>query len=121
MMGIKIDMIKFSTPIKIYVFKDQKEVAVSFKVTETCVFRKWIKQEQFQYIMDNWREGVEGYETDMGKVWWSHRDRGPRPLCPPADFVAIDFGDWSFRITTKEMEELEKEFERQKITKNHWD
>lgn len=118
---ILVDMINFDLPIKIFVFKDDSEVKVCFKISDTCVLNKFISIEDFQYICNNWRNGVNGLETNMGKVWWEHRTSGPRPKCESADFVSINFGDWSFRITTLEMEQLVQEFNIQLIAKNHWD
>lgn len=115
------DILEFTDPVKIYVFKEQQEVSVSFLVTSACVITRWISLKDFQYICDNWRTGVQGLETNMGRVWWSHRDTGPRPECMPADFVAISFGDWNFRISTEFMTQLESTFRQQLNQENHWD
>lgn len=123
MMGIQIKMLKFTKPIKIYTFKTDNKVKLSFRISDNCVWNEWITIEHFHYICDNWNkgDGVQGLETNMGKVWWEHRDRGPRPECKPEDFVAIDFSDWSFRISTQDMKDLVKEFYMQLSNKNHWD
>lgn len=113
--------LEFSDPIKIYVFKDQGEISISFMISPGCVINKDMSIADFQTICDDWRTGVEGLETDMGKVWWSHRRFGPRPDMNPADFVAISFNDWNFRITTQEMEQLVETFNYQLNNKNHWD
>jgi hypothetical protein len=115
------DILEFTAPIKIYVFKQDQEVSVSFLVSPHCVITRWTSLADFKYICDNWRTGVEGLETNMGRIWWSHRDVGPRPECQPADFVAISFGDWNFRIGTEFMKSLEQEFYRQLNSQNHWD
>lgn len=115
------DILEFTQPIKIYTFKKENKVKIAFKISPNCVWNEWITIEQFHYICDNWKEGVEGFETNMGKVWWEHRNCGPRPECKPADFVAIDFSDWSFRISTKEMNELVHTFYMQLNGQNHWD
>ena len=57
--------------------------------------------------------GFKGIETWMGKTWWELRTCGPRPEQLPANFVAISFKDWNFRITLEFMEELSKEYTRQ--------
>ena len=113
--------LEFTDPIKIYTHKDKGEVSISFMVTPRCVINDFMLIEHFQYICDNWRTGVEGLETDMGKIWWSHRRFGPRPVMDPADFVAISFKDWNFRITSEEMERLVDTFHYQLNNKNHWD
>lgn len=108
-------------PIKIYVFKIAQEVKISFRISDYCALTKNMSMQNFQYICDNWKKGVQGLETSAGKFYWYHSDTGPRPECEPADFVAINFGDWSFRISTNEMEDLVEEFHLQCNTKMHWD
>lgn len=115
------DILEFTAPIKIYVFKNENRVKISFMLSPHCVMGRWISIEDFGYICENWRTGVEGIETDMGRVWWSHRDCGPRPECLPADFVAISFNDWDFRISTEFMQQLEHTFHQQLTGENHWD
>lgn len=115
------DILEFTSPIKIYTYKQEQKVSVNFMISPHCVLTKWISLQDFEYICDNWQTGVEGIETDMGRVWWSHRNTGPRPECKPADFVAVSFSDWNFRISTEFMRQLEQEFRRQLNSKNHWD
>jgi hypothetical protein len=114
-------MIPFTDPIKIYVFKNIDKVKISFMLSEHCVMDRWMTLSEFDTIMCNWKQGVEGMETSMGRVWWSHRPFGPRPAQEPADFVAVSFAEWNFRLTTAAMIELEKEYHRQCNTINHWD
>ena len=122
-METQTKMLNFTKPIKIYTFKDEGRVKLSFRISDNCVWNEWISIEHFQYICNNWNkeDGVQGLETNMGRVWWEHRNCGPRPECKPADFVAIDFSDWSFRISTDDMHSLVADFNTQLTTKNHWD
>lgn len=90
-------------------------------LSDHCVMDQWIKQSEFEHILDNWRTGVDGIETSMGRVWWEHRTVGPRPAQEPADFVAISFAEWNFRISEYEMQQIEQEYQRQFNNTNHWD
>jgi hypothetical protein len=75
----------------------------------------------FQYICDNWREGVDGLETKGGKFYWYYSDCGPRPECPPSKHVQINVSSFSFRISVPTMEALVEEFNYQLNNKMHWD
>jgi len=108
-------------PVKIYLFKDKDEVKVSFRVTDYCNIHRYIETEKFEYILANWRTGVEGLETRSGKYYWYYSDCGPRPDCVPAQFVVINTREWSFRISVQDMEQMEAEYEHQKHNKMHWD
>lgn len=122
MMDMNTDILEFTKSIKIYTFKDEGKVKISFKISSNCVYSDWISIKDFTNICTNWKQGFEdGIETAMGKVFWEHRNCGPRPYREPADYVAIEFNDWSFRISTQEMIELVSEFNTQLTSKNHWD
>lgn len=121
MTATKTDILEFTSPIKIYVFKNENTVKISFLITPACVMDKWVSIDQFDYICKNWQPGVNGLETDNGRVWWEHRTVGPRPECLPADFVAISWGEWNFRISTDAMTQLSQEFYQQLGQKNHWE
>jgi len=108
-------------PIKIYVFKDKNEVKVSFRITDYCNYHREMTIEDFQYICDNWRAGVDGLETKGGKFYWYYSDCGPRPEQVPAQFVQINIASWSFRISVQEMLSLVDEFNYQLNNHMHWD
>lgn len=96
----------FRESIKFY--REDNQVNVSFKVSDTCTMVKHFTVDEFDYICNNWREGVDGYETeDSGRVWWEYRTHGPRPECKPMKFVAISLAGWNFRIWPDEMEKVE--------------
>ncbi len=116
--------LEFKEKIKLYVFKDEGEVNVSFFVNDHCTINKRFTIEEMTRIVDDWYSpGVSGFETeDSGRIWWEHRNCGPRPDCEPADFVAISIQGWNFRLTVNEMENLVvNAFKHQLSTKNHWD
>ena len=118
------DVVIFYDPLKIYLFKDKKKVKVSFKITDYIVTNQEFKQEDFEYILENWNigEGVQGIETiDDDKVWWYHSKFGPRPKCVPANFVSINFNRFSLRIPVEEMERIKENYYHQKTNKMHWD
>ena len=115
------DILEFTAPIKLYTFKSEGRVKLSFLIAPHCVRDIWMSISHFQHICDNWQTGVAGLETDAGKFWWEHRQHGPRPECQPADFVAISWSDWNFRISTRCMFALVDEFKQQLKAVNHWD
>ena len=118
------NVVLFSDPIKIYLFKDVKEVKVSFKLTDYLVINRGFSQENFEFILENWKigEGVQGLKTtEDGKIWWYHGRFGPRPECVPANMVCINFNRFSFRISVKEMERVTENYYNQKNNKMHWD
>ena len=112
---------RMSKPIKIYLFKDEDMVKLSFRVTDYFNIGRHMSKEHFQYICDNWRTGVEGLETKSGKYYWYLSHLGPRPEQVPCKFVQVNTGPFSLRFSVKEMEELVEEFEYQKNNKMHWD
>ena len=119
------DVVLFYDPLKIYLFKDKKKVKVSFRITDYIVTNREFKQEDFEYILENWNigEGVQGNirDIDDNKIWWFHSKFGPRPECRPANFVGINFNRYSFRISVQEMELMKNTYFHQKTNKMHWD
>ena len=111
----------FDQAFKLFVFKSDNEVSISLRITDKCCRSFMMPLEDFTYIINNWRTGVNGYEIDGDRWWWEHRDCGPRPHCLDADFVSISTGGWNWRVGVDEMIELETQFNAQLIQKNHWD
>ena len=117
-----IDFLPFDNTLKIYVFKKEHAVQLSFKLSEQAVFTDRVSIKDMEIICQEWNNGgVNGIETWMGKVYWEERKVGPRPDCKPASFVAIQFNKWNFRLTIKEMEDVINEFNKQLEGDNHWD
>jgi|TARA_R110002050_G_scaffold266391_2_gene407745 hypothetical protein len=117
-----IDFLPFDNTLKIYVFKKEHAVQLSFKLSEQAVFTDRVSIKDMEIICQEWNNGgVNGIETWMGKVYWEERKVGPRPDCKPASFVAIQFNKWNFRLTIKEMEDVINEFNKQLKGDNHWD
>ena len=116
------EFLPFDKKVKLYVFKNEGMASVSFLINEWTTVNKRFTIDEMTQIANNWRQGVSGLETeDAGRIWWEHRDVGPRPLEEPASFVGISIQGWNFRLTVEEMEQLEKEFIHQLNNKNHWD
>tara|TARA_R110002074_G_scaffold112768_1_gene241013 strand:- start:59 stop:442 length:384 start_codon:yes stop_codon:yes gene_type:complete len=119
------NVVLFSDPFKVYLFKDIQQVKISFKITDYVVLGREFKQEDFEYILEHWNvgEGVQGEvrDVDNTKYWWYHSKFGPRPECEPADFVGINFNRHSFRFSLQEMESLKTAYFHQKDNKMHWD
>ena len=126
-MNIIVDhnnVVLFSETIKIYLFKKEKEVKISFKITDYVVTNIKVTQEQFEEILAKWKtdDGIQGMETnDCGKIWWYYNDCGPRPARLPASYVNVSFKRYSFRFSVAEMVKLKEEYFRQKNNKMHWD
>lgn len=121
MTATQTDFLEFTAPIKIYTFKSRDLVKLSFLVSPNCTVDAKMSISEFQFICDNWLTRFDGIETQGGKFWWEHRTCGPRPACIPADFVAISWSDWNFRISTEFMQKLVNEFNKQLSCTNHWD
>ena len=116
--------ITFDKPVKLYYFKDEQEVSVSFAVSPTVVFKVTFTEKEFDYIVENWNtdEGVQRLDTEHnGRIWWERRKFGPRPECTPCDFVSIEIKDFVFRIDTQDMFDMEDTYVFQKNNKMHWD
>lgn len=102
----------FKKEIKLYV--ERNEVQVGFRISDTAVFKSAFTIAEFEYIINNWRTGVEGYRTEMaGRIFWGYRDCGPRPDCEPMEFVAISIKGYEFRISVDGMEDAERQFQAQ--------
>lgn len=116
------NFLPFTKPIKLYVFKKEHAVQLSFRVSDTMVYTDRISIEHMDIVCQEWNNGgVKGLETWMGKLWWELRDCGPRPECKPAYFVSINFSNYNFRLKVDEMEQLVEEYHQQKSGENHWD
>lgn len=103
----------FQQEIKLYVIENG-QVSVGFRLGDTSVWKATFTQEEFQYIIDHWVLGIEGYRTEQaGKIFWSYRDRGPRPECLPMSFVAISIKGFEFRVSVDGMKDAVQQFYNQ--------
>lgn len=103
----------FQREIKLYIIEDGW-VSVGFRVSDNVVQKFTFSQEEFQYIIDHWVFGIEGYRTTQnGKVFWSYRDRGPRPECEPMQFVAVSVKGFEFRFSVDGMKDAVSQYEDQ--------
>ena len=107
---------KFTQPLKIYLFKDQNRVDVSVKVNDTLVNGYRFTISDFEKIVDNWQGGYAVVE---------YKKHGPRPerkLDPYVRFsISIGYGTFHHRLTYNDMLQLEKEYFYQKNNKMYWD
>lgn len=111
-------VIPFTNLTKFYVFTDEQEVNLVFKLNDFAVFKTCFTFDEFDYISDNWNKdnGVQRYDTEHnGRIWWEHRTHGPRPEQVPADFCSIEIKDFVFRISTSTMENIVNQY---KVEKN---
>lgn len=114
----------FNELIKIYLFKKEKKVKVSFKITDYVVTNFAVTQDQFEEILAKWKtdDGIQAMQSeDCGKIWWFYNDCGPRPTRVPASYVNVSFKRYNFRFSVAEMLKLKNEYLRQKNNKMHWD
>ena len=92
------EFLPFTKPIKLYLFKAENAVQLSFRISDYTVLNERVSIQDMDIICKEWNNGgVNGIETWMGKVFWEERKFGPRPKCEPASFVAISFGKWNYR------------------------
>lgn len=116
------NFLPFKTPIKLYVAKAENAVHLSFRLSDSATFNEKISITHMNMVVKEWNNGgFVGIETWMGKLWWELRTCGPRPEQIPADFVAISFKNWNFRLTVEFMEELVKEYKKQLAGTLHMD
>ena len=117
-------LIPFTKPIKIYYYKDESLVSVSFLITENLVLKTEFTELEFDTIRSMWNinDGVQGLRTEHnGKIWWERRTVGPRPDEIDCDHVVIDIKDFNFRFETKDIENMFEEYQFQKNNTMHWD
>jgi hypothetical protein len=50
---------KYTDPIKVYLFKDKNKVDLSIKVTDQLVNGYSFKIDEFESIINSWKTGVE--------------------------------------------------------------
>lgn len=109
----------FSTPIKLYYFKEEKQISFSIRVTDGFVNTYRFTEQQFDNIVDKWNQsgGIE-FKTDNGSWMFQHKKRGPRPICEPSNYVRIDFWrdeqSFHYRISYDEMIAVVKDYFYQK-------
>lgn len=104
----------FQRAVKLYI-EPPGVVLCSFRISDVCNITKTFTIEEFQYIIDHWVIGVNGFRTkEAGKVHWEYRDRGPRPECEPMEFVSISMKGMNFRISVDDMKDAIEQFEDQK-------
>ena len=115
---------KFTKPVKIYLFKNKDRVDVRVKITDELTNGYRFTIQEFESIMESWKEGIE-FETEWGYVFVQHKTHGPRPERQPCSYVrfSISVGNMDFhhRLSFDTMHELEKEYTYQKTNTMHWD
>ena len=62
-------MIPFNKTVKLFVFKNENAVQVNFRITDVCVISKRFTLDEFKTIIEGWREGVSGLETEDSDLW----------------------------------------------------
>ena len=115
---------KYTKPIKIYLFKDQNRVDVSVKVTDDLVNGYRFTIDEFEKIINNWKHGVE-FQFEGGYAVVEYKKHGPRPerkIDPYVRFsISIGYGTFHHRLTYDDMITIEKEYFYQKNNKMYWD
>lgn len=109
----------FTSPIKLYYFKEENQISLSIKVNDNFVNTYRFTEQQFDNIVDKWNQpgGIE-FKTDNGSWMFQHKKRGPRPICEPSNYVRIDFWrdeqSFHYRIGYDDMILLVKDYYYQK-------
>jgi hypothetical protein len=117
---------KFSKPLKIYLFKKENRVKLSIMVTDSCVNTYNLDVKHIEFLLKNWKSDI-GAEFNYGKSDWHvvWKKCGPRPENAPASFVAINIHypgqAFNYRVSYDDMVALEKDYFYQKNNKMHWD
>ena len=120
-------MLIFTTPLKLYLFKDKNRVSLSIKVSDTCVNSYYVDVDDFERILGSWKK-PHGFEIQTTNGYWffQHKTSTPRPECAKTSYVRISVhasGSTTFhyRVSYNDMCNLEKEYFYQKNNKMHWD
>jgi hypothetical protein len=115
---------KYTTPIKVYLFKDKNKVDVSIKVTDELVNGYSFKIDEFESILHSWKTGVE-FSFEGGYVYIEYKKHGPRPerLNSPYVRFSVSCHGMTFhhRLSYDDMLQLEKDFFFQKNNVMYWD
>jgi hypothetical protein len=109
----------FENSVKMYYFKDTKDVSFSIRVNDNFVNTYRFTEEQFDKIIENWNKpgGIE-FRTNNGSWMFQHKKRGPRPVCEPANYVRVDFWrdeqSFHYRLSYDNMINIVKDYFYQK-------
>ena len=120
-------MLSFTAPLKLYLFKDKNRVSLSIKVSDTCVNSYYIDVDDFERIVESWKE-PNGFEIQATDSHWffQHKTSTPRPECAKTSYVRISVHTngpitFHYRVSFSDMYNLEKEYFYQKNNKMYWD
>jgi hypothetical protein len=115
---------KYTTPIKIYLFKDKNKVDISIKVTDELVNGYRFKIDEFEKILNYWKTGVE-FDFDGGYLYVEYKKHGPRPEKVPSPYVRFSISchglTFHHRLSYNDMLQLEKDYFFQKSNVMYWD
>ena len=115
---------KYTFPIKIYLFKDKNKVDVSIKVTDDLVNGYSFKISEFESILKGWKTGVE-FPFDGGYLYAEYKKHGPRPEKKSSPYVRFSVSchgmTFHHRLKYDDMLQLEKEYFFQKNNTMYWD
>lgn len=98
---------------KLYVFKN-KNISLSLRVTSFFVLTFHFDFDEFEMMLDNWREGVQ-FRTNKS-LCVEHKYKGK-----PDEYVRFTIDQYNFRFTVEEFEQLERSYYHQIANEMPWD
>ena len=120
------DMLNFTKPAKLYLFKDRAQVNLSILVSDTCVNGYNFTVTEFEELLDGWDKptGVE-LKTAAAHFIVAHKHFTPRPECANTSYVRFSVFShgmtFHHRLSYDDMQSLRTEYFYQKNNRMHWD
>ena len=117
---------KFTKPIKIYVFKKENKVSITFKVSDVYALTYHVFADIFEDLLRNWKNN-EGHNIECeGSRWFvQYKKHGPRPERIPDPHVRISISKSGIhnqhRVSYDDMVAIEREYFFQKHNQMYWD
>jgi hypothetical protein len=117
---------KFNKPIKIYLFKSEQKVSITFRVSDVYALTYHLSAEKFEELMDNWQNSG-GHNLDYENSFWfvQYKKHGPRPERLPDPHVRVSISKQGIqnqhRVSYDDMIAIHREYFFQKNNKMYWD
>lgn len=115
---------KFTKPIKIYLFKEKNSVDVALRINTSTVITYTLTPELFEKLLQGWKTGIE-LEYDHANWYVQYKKTGPRPESKQSPYVRFSVSKSGirlhFRVTYDDMIAVEREYFFQKNNTMYWD
>ena len=119
-------MLNFTKTLKLYVFKEQKRVDLTIRVSDNYAQGYHMTTDQMTEMLANWNKET-GFNAEVNGHNWLviNKHYAPRPNCEPASYVRFSVSrlgnSQHFRLSPSDMYDLEKDFFFQMNNRMHWD